>query len=400
MLWVGLIGLPSRKKTPIMLRAAKPLQRLDAEMWRNFVIAQECYDALTSEDQKTTEKPRQKRLWLEDTTIEAAQEVLKNSPDGVLCFQDELSRWFGSMEKYGGRGASADRGFWLRAFQGGPYALNRIKRGAVMIENLSISLLGGIQPDIIRKVAADCVDDGLLQRLLPIMVERGRIGKDAPTTEAAVRYHKLVEQLHEREPLPAALQFSDSALVIREGLEQKHIELMDYEIINRKLAAHIGKYDGIFARLCLLWHCIDDESNMEVSEKTAQRVADFMRRYLLPHAIAFYAGVLDLSDDHERITKVAGFVLAKKLTGVTSRDVQQGCFIMRGLKRQEIDGVFEQLEALGWLIRMPGLRWSDPPRWQVNPGVHRRFVERATREATQRSTVREKLLGLARGGEA
>jgi hypothetical protein len=47
-------------------------------------------------------------------------------------------------------------------------------------------------------------------------------------------------------------------LVIREKLEQKHIELMDYEIINRKLAAHVGKYDGIFARLCLLWHCIED----------------------------------------------------------------------------------------------------------------------------------------------
>jgi len=52
-------------------------------MWRNFAIAQECYDPLTSEDQKTTEKPRQRCL--EDTTIEAAQEVLKNSPGGVLC---------------------------------------------------------------------------------------------------------------------------------------------------------------------------------------------------------------------------------------------------------------------------------------------------------------------------
>ena len=89
-------------------------------MWRNFAIAQECYDPLTSEDQKTTEKPRQRCL--EDTTIEAAQEVLKNSPDGVPCFQDELSRRFGSLEKYGGRGASANRGF--------SYALNRIKRGA------------------------------------------------------------------------------------------------------------------------------------------------------------------------------------------------------------------------------------------------------------------------------
>ena len=35
-LWVGLIGYPSTKKTPIILRAAKPLKRLDADLWREY----------------------------------------------------------------------------------------------------------------------------------------------------------------------------------------------------------------------------------------------------------------------------------------------------------------------------------------------------------------------------
>ena len=38
-------------------------------------------------------------------------------------------------------------------------------------------------------------------------------------------------------------------VVIREELEQRHTDLMAYEAINRKLAAHIGKYDGLFTRL-------------------------------------------------------------------------------------------------------------------------------------------------------
>jgi len=37
---------------------------------------------------------------LQDTTVEAAQEVIKDSPNGVLIFQDELSGWFGAMDKY------------------------------------------------------------------------------------------------------------------------------------------------------------------------------------------------------------------------------------------------------------------------------------------------------------
>ena len=48
------------------------------------------------------------------------------------------------------------------------------------IENLSVSILGGIQPDAIRRIVDDTVDDGLLQRLLPITVGGAQVGEDAP----------------------------------------------------------------------------------------------------------------------------------------------------------------------------------------------------------------------------
>jgi hypothetical protein len=390
-LWVGLIGNPSTKKTPIMLRVTKPLKRLDAALWRKFIAEKEAYDALSSEERKQAARPRQTRLRLEDTTIEAAQEVLKDSPDGVLCIQDELSGWFGAMDKYSGRGASKDRGFWLQSFHGGPYALNRIARGAAMIENLSVSLLGGIQPDPIRKIAEDTIDDGLLQRLLPTILRRGKAGKDAPAGQAALAYDDLIVRLHDHERPGTALEFDDAALAIREALERKHLDLMAYEVINKKLAAHIGKYDGLFGRLCLLWHCIEGAEGLTVTEHTARRVAAFMLRFLLPHATAFYAGMLTLSDDHDRLTNVAGYILAKKLTHITNRDVQRGSRAMRGLERQEIERIFEQLEALGWLTRVGEQRWSTPPRWRVNAEVHRLFAERAEREATERAKEREML---------
>ena len=396
-LWVGLIGNPSTKKTPVILRATKPLKRIDTELWRSYVITTECYEQLSKEERKTVERPKQRRLRLEDTTIEAAQEVLKDSPDGVLCIQDELAGWFGAMDKYAGRGAAKDRGFWLQSFHGGPYALNRIARGAAMIENLSVSLLGGIQPDPIRKIAAETVDDGLLQRLIPIVLRRGSAGQDTP--HGGQDYDELITRLHDRPPPSGPLQFTDAALTIRQELEQKHLDLMAYEIINRKLAAHIGKYDGLFARFCLLWHCIEGAEGSAVSEHTARRVADFMRRFLLPHATAFYADMLELSDDHDRLTRVAGYILARKLSHITNRDVQRGSRAMRGLQRLEIESIFEQLEALGWLIRAPGPYRATPLHWQVNPVVHRRFAERAEREAKERTKEREMLQEMFRGGK-
>jgi hypothetical protein len=399
-LWTALVGLPSVKKTPIIRRAVQPLIQIDVRMYGEFCAAKQHYDELSSEERRGATRPLHTRLRLEDTTIEGAQEVLKDSPNGVLILQDELGGWFGSMDKYTGhRGAAKDRGFWLQAFNGGSYALNRIGRGHALIPNLSVSILGGIQPEAIRAIAAETVDDGLLQRLTPIMLRPGTLAKDesiSPDTNDL--YIGTVDRLQQM--TPDLLRFDAGAMAIRHSLEQKHIDLMNCESINKKLAAHIGKYDGLFVRFCLLWHCIENGEEGLVKERTAQRVADFLHGFLLPHAISFYVDVLGLSDDHDRLAAVAGYVLARKLTRITNRDVQHGDRTMRGLKRHEVENVFHQLEALGWLEQIPGYRPSDRPRWLVNPEVHRRFTDRAAKEAERRTRERQMILALVKGDKA
>lgn len=389
-IWVGLIGNPSMKKSPIIRRAIKPLRALDDQLWRVYVAALERYEALPADQRKIAEHPKQKRLRLEDTTIEAAQEVLKDSPDGVLCIQHELSGWFGAMDKYSSaRGAAKDRGFWLQAYDGGSYAFNRIKRGAGLIENLSISLLGGIQPEPLRQIAAESVDDGLLQRLTPILLRPGTVSVDEPDVrDTGGSYDELVARLHHRELPLETLRFAAGAQGIRDQLERKHLDLMALELTNKKVAAHIGKYDGLFARLCVLWHCIEGGGSV-ITEDTARRVATFMHHFLLPHAFAFYLGMLGLSNDHDRLTAVAGYILAHGLERVTNRDIQRGDRTMRGLSRHETENIFEQLDALGWLTRVPGPRAASPSHWIVNPDVHRLFAERAKREVTKRANTRD-----------
>jgi hypothetical protein len=179
-LWVALIGSPSTKKSPIIREAVRPIARLDARLMRKYLADKARYDEMSKEERKESSRPRQRRLRIEDTTIEAAQEVLKDSPDGVLLIQDELSGWFGAMDKYnsGGRGAAKDRAFWLQAFNGGQYSVHRIGRESALIDNLSVSMLGGIQPEAIAAIAKESVDDGLLQRLLPVVLQRATLGLD------------------------------------------------------------------------------------------------------------------------------------------------------------------------------------------------------------------------------
>ena len=136
-----------------------------------------------------------------------------------------------------------------------------------------------------------------------------------------------------------------------------------------------------------------------MTEDTATRVAKFMRGFLLPHAFAFYGGVLKLADDHDRLAAVAGYILAHQKQRMTNRDVQRGCRSMRKLERRDTEAVFEQLDALGWVTRTPGPRPSDPPHWIVNPAVHQKFAERAKAEAERRKKVQGDCHRPARGGE-
>ncbi|GIQ77089.1 DUF3987 domain-containing protein [Bradyrhizobium sp. RD5-C2] len=392
-LWAALVGAPSSKKSPIMAAAARPLRRIDADQARDYADQRAVYDKLPKEEKLVTALPKQVRSILQDTTIEAAQDVLKDSPDGLLCYQDELSGWFGSMDKYSaGRGSAKDRAFWLEAFNGGTYSVQRVGRGAVFIENLSISLLGGIQPEPIRKIADESVDDGLLQRLLPIIVTPAKAGRDEVASPVVAEYEALVRNLHCL--AKATLRFDDGAQRYRQELEVKHLNLQSLEFVHRKLAAHIGKYDGIFARLCVIWHCIE---NMEgfgdvpsvISEATARRVGAFLHGFLLPHAIAFYTTVLGFSNDHDCVTAVAGYILSHGLTKITNRDLKRGDRIMRRLSPEAGLAVFEQLEAFGWLERAPSPLRGAPAHWLVNPAAHQKFAERAKTEATRRAEVRQ-----------
>jgi len=402
-LWTMLIGDPSYKKSPIMRAAASKIKKMDGDMMRAGNKA-----LLDWQENGGTKgggpMPAMPRLRVEDVTMEATQEVCRHSPDGILVLQDELSGWFGGIEKYsGGKGSAKDRSFWLTAFGGGEYAVNRVGRGSFLIDNLSVSILGGVQPDPIRRIVGDATDDGLIQRFLPVILQPANIGRDEEGSDIAHEYDAIIERLHGLEAPDSVLgrlplQFDDGARGIREKLEAKHHKLVvSTEGFNKKLAAHIGKFDGIFPRLCIVWHCLDHVSAPDfdptqplpivVSQSTAQRVEAFLSGYIMQHSLAFYAGVIGLSDDHDDLVDVAGYILAKRKDKVTIRDVRMGIRSMRKIDREAGVRLFQRLEALSWVD--PANTRSDAPSWTVNPAVHDLFAAKADQERARRDEMRE-----------
>ncbi len=396
-IWVSLIGPPSAKKSPIMSVAAKPLRKLNSKLIRAYKKELAAYKKLPDKERAAQPEPVAIQLILEDTTIEGAQLVLDDNPGGVLCVQDELSGWFGSMDKYSGaKGAAKDRAFWLQSWNGGPYTINRVGRGLSDIPNLSVTLLGGIQPELIRKTIKEAHDDGLIQRLFAIVLRPSRVGKDEPTPDVASEYEVLVTELRNVKICMFdgdVLRYEPDAQEIWRLAEAQHHRLQQMEAVNPKLASHIGKYDGLLARLSVIWHCIEnvgaDCLPTHIAKNTVQRAAQFLNEFLLGHAMSFYSSVIGLSEDHEHLLDIAGYILAHDKTTMTFRDLQRGSKGMKALSRDEAKKLLERLEAFGWVDLEQQPSPNATPRWRVNPAVHSLFEARAQEEKVRRENVRQ-----------
>mgnify|MGYP003631731299 CR=1 FL=1 len=405
-LWVALIGSPSTKKSPLLNAVVKPIADIDSQLMNDYMRKMADYNAKEKKERELCEAPKQKRVRIGDTTIEAAQRVLKDSPDGVLVFQDELAGWFGGMDKYSGaKGSLADKAFWLQSYNGGECPVNRVSSGASLIPNLSVNLIGGIQPEPLRKIVNGLDDDGLIQRLIPVVLKKGSPGKDVELSAEAKAYDGLINRLWELKDGgnvaqqimfngEFTLRFDEKAQSIFNEVSIKHHELLDTEMVSPKLGSHFGKYDGIFCRLCVAFHCIENSDQKIfpalIAASTASRVARFMQRYLIPNAIAFYGNTLGMSNRHDDILELASFIISRpEIDDITLRTLARSTKALQRLDNDEKIKICEALDAFGWLDPVNPPAKSKTPHWRVAPQVHELFKARGEAEKARRLKVRE-----------
>ncbi len=123
--------------------------------------------------QNTEEPPRptRKRIITNDPTVEKVARLVLENPKGMMLFRDELAGWIGALDKYGGAGG--DRAFYLESYGGRAYAVDRMKDPEpIVVPSLTLSIMGGIQPDRLATLVLSGDDDGLAARFLYLWPER------------------------------------------------------------------------------------------------------------------------------------------------------------------------------------------------------------------------------------
>jgi putative DNA primase/helicase len=195
-LWALIVGRPGIMKSPAMAQALAPIERLEAQ-------AAEAFNALATQHQAKAmaaklraevsvsaaraklkkdggadvasmlevedecEAPTRRRYVVNDLTYEKLGEILAANPDGVLSVRDEMRGLFLSLAR---EESAPARAFYLQAWSGGRYTFDRIQRGTVTVDDVRISIIGGIQPgplsELVQQARRGAADDGMIERFL------------------------------------------------------------------------------------------------------------------------------------------------------------------------------------------------------------------------------------------
>ena len=271
----------------------------------------------------------------------------------------------------------------------GELTYDRIGRGTVRVPSNTLSILGGIQPDVVTPYVREAVrggtgNDGLLQRfqlfVWPDVPGDWRNVDEWPDTEAKNQAFAVFEYLDKLTPETVGadssdgipfLRFTDDAQECfdawRAGLEKK----LRSDVEHPAFEAHLAKYRKLVPALALLIHLADRKSG-PVSLSALSK-ALLWADYLEAHARRIYSVVL-------RPDTAAARELAKHLqrgdlsTRFNLREVYRKGWA--GLSdKEDAEAATEILCDLDWIRpavdaprRVPGTPGRSPsPIFEVNP---------------------------------
>jgi hypothetical protein len=355
--------------------------------------------AITSEIEDYEEQiskliPEQKRLVIQNATIEKVIQIHATNPNGLIFNFDEIAGFLVSLTQ---SVKSVERGFILECWNGdGSYTVDRVSRQGEHINGLCISIMGGTQPGKLAAMIKGAIDggvedDGLMQRF-QVMISSIRHpkqvkGKVETDRDAILLMRAFFEAIYSQQSKgPVQFCFSSEA---EDHFENWHNDLLNNLQDNpsdwEALDAHFSKYTSLAPKLAMLFHmasCFDD-----VAQRSPQFFAPTgieWRREISLSTLTQALGVVDFFKEHAQrvysvITKRSELA-AKSLAGAVMRGLVVDAQTVRSIKQKhwsnltsdaEVEEALETLEQHDWLIieRLKPATGRPKNIIRLNPGL-------------------------------
>jgi len=338
--------------------------------------------------QNAKPEPTRRLFKTNETSIQSMTVLQNQNPRGILVFRDELT---GLLVKWDKEDGTDERAYFLEGWNGnGSYTDVKIGRGLTDAKNICISLLGGIQPDKLKRYLYQAMqgnNDGLMQRLQlavwPDEPEHWLLIDTKPNKADKQRAYDILQVLAELDfsQYGAAqgdyddrpyFRFDEAGqAVFNEWLTELQTVKLQQED-NPLMVEHFGKFRSLMPSLALIFHLIEiaaGNASGPVSVKAACLAVAWCN-YLESHARRIYA--MAESPEHEAAVRLADKIKAKALPSpFTVKTVYDKGW--HGLKdKQEVEAACNILMDENWLImeRKPiGKLGGRPPlpEYHINP---------------------------------
>jgi hypothetical protein len=317
------------------------------------------------------------QLHVSNATIERLAQILQVQPQGALLLSDELASLFLNMSRYSG---GQDNEFWLEAWNGGPYTVERMSRPAIAIDHLLIGVVGGMQPDkLARSFKGDA--DGMSARFLYCW----------PSEPA---YQALADDVGEVEPEiinaltglvglagPPGSEFAPLTIPLSSEAVAKFEEFRKLVYDGKhaldgrerewwaKMPAHVLRLAGT---LCFLnWAFIGGQEPTAVDVGCMESSVQLVSRYFWRHARACLRQI-GLSDRHKEARRVLRWMRAHRKTEISRENIRRDA-LGRSLDAAETDELLRFLARAGWVretVNPSGPKGGKSVRrWQANPSL-------------------------------
>jgi hypothetical protein len=229
-------------------------------------------------------KPEPLRLTVNDITSQKIVRLAEGLPKGVLMVLDEMNSWLHKITD--GRNTE-DRGCWIQGYETGPYTMDRVGGGTIHADNFAVSIYGNCQPTVFRENLSANASDGIMQRFLPVVVNKSRnvMWHDSLPDFLSMRrdYDTLLREVHslpqfEYTMMPEAMQLFREFCQFCLDFRKRE------DVLNRSLPYRtaLGKLEGQCARLILLCHLATNPGCLLIDEATAHKAIELMATYFLP----------------------------------------------------------------------------------------------------------------------
>lgn len=366
-LWVAVIAKTGASKSPALHHTFAPIYDWMTEQGKIYKEAKKRYD-LEMEEWRSTpraertgkpQEPTQKKLKVNDATIEALAPALHENPRGLVWVSDELLGLVGGFNQYKG-GHGSDRARMLELWNCKPTTILRASR-EFNLSRPALSVGGGIQPGVLHELSPKGREDGFLERLLMVVAKsdappNNREGFDPEPAREWARVLRLVIDGFEA-------RAQDEVVTSRFDpvAQEKWFDLSDeHRAEMRKMPArNLGvakKIEAYAARLALVLH-VARYFAKEVADLGKLDVRDVESGWALAKWFeqnAFLArGFMTITEEDQLVDKAVTWIRAHG-GQATLRELQVGKALGRGVTKTELQAVLDRAQDAGALTATQG----------------------------------------------